>query len=101
PLSLFALTTEFKLWRDIDLVHDSFKDEPSVLSSASLLGPNLRGSGSGDNSDSITIQEFARKLQDAFPALKAASGTQQTGVEDNSSVEIWLARFDNSAAGIQ
>src|SRR5690606_21208303 len=50
---------------------------------------------------SITLQDFAQKLQHAFPELKAASGTPQAGVEADSPVEIWLARFDDSPRGIQ
>ena len=99
--SLFALTTGLTLARDFDLVDDNFKDEPSVIFSASVLGPNLKRNASTDNSNSITIQEFAEKLQDAFPELKAASGTPQIGVEDDSSIEIWVARFNDSATGIQ
>jgi len=101
PQSLFALVTTFTLSRDINLVDDNFKDEPSVVFSASVLGPNLKDKEFGGNIYSITIQQFAQKLQDAFPQLKAASGTPQIGVQDDSSVEIWVARFDDSATGIQ
>ncbi len=101
PNSLFALTTTLTLSRDFNLVDDNFKDEPSVIFSASMLGPNLQRNASSDNSNSITIQEFARKLQDAFPELKAASGSPQIGVQDDTSVEIWVARFNDSATGIQ
>lgn len=101
PESLFPLVTTLTLSRDINLVDDHFKDEPSVISSVAVLNPNLQGRGSATNSNSITIQEFAQKLQDAFPELKTASGTPQTGVEADSPVEIWLARFSDSPKGIQ
>jgi len=101
PESLFPLVTTLTLSRNINLVDDNFKDEPSVISSIAVLSPNLQGRGANDNSHSITIQDFAQKLQDAFPELKAASGTPQTGVEADSPAEIWLARFDDSPRGIQ
>ncbi len=101
PLNLFALVTQFTISRDIHLVDDNFKDEPSVIFSTSVLGPNLKQNDTDDNSNSITIQDFAQKLQDAFPALKAASGTPQTGVVGDSSVELWVARFDGTDTGIR
>ncbi|MGN6396191.1 MAG: LysM peptidoglycan-binding domain-containing protein [Mucilaginibacter sp.] len=101
PESLFALVTSITLSRDLNLVDDNFKDEPSVLFSTSVLGPNLKKNSPADNSNSITIQQFAEKLQDAFPELKAASGTPQIGVQDDSAIEIWVVRFNDSATGIQ
>lgn len=101
PESLFALVTSITLSRELDLVDDNFKDEPSVLFSAAVLGPNLKKNASSDNSNSITIQQFAEKLQDAFPELKAASGTPQIGAQDDTTIEIWVVRFNDSATGIQ
>ena len=101
PESLFALVTSITLSRELDLVDDNFKDEPSVLFSTAVLGPNLQRNSAADNSNSITIQEFAEKLQDAFPELKAASGTPQIGVQDDTTIEIWVVRFNESATGIQ
>gem|GEM_PF-1507749 len=103
PLSLFALVTKLTLARDINLVDDNFKDEPSVIFATSVLGPNLKkdGSTSADApGNAITIQDFAKKLQDAFPELKAASGMPQLGTEDNSAIDIWVARFNDSNTGI-
>ncbi|HVW98212.1 MAG TPA: LysM peptidoglycan-binding domain-containing protein [Mucilaginibacter sp.] len=101
PSSLFALVTTFSLTRDINLVADDFKDEASVIGSSSVLGPNLKMGGEADNTNSITIQEFARRLEAAFPELKSASGTPQIGTNDDSAIEIWVARFNESATGIQ
>ncbi|WP_295793753.1 LysM domain-containing protein [Mucilaginibacter sp.] len=104
PLALFALVTKLKLARELDLVDDGFKDEPSVLFSTSVLGPNLTKDNSasfGGPGSAITIQEFAQKLQAAFPELKAASGMPKLGTEDNSPIDIWVARFNDSATGIQ
>jgi LysM repeat protein len=96
--SLFALTTKFTLSRSINLIDVNFKDEPSVLFSTSVLGPNLKNNAATAAQDAVTIQDFARALQNAFPQLKVASGMPQTG--DDGPVEIWIARFDDSSTGI-
>lgn len=103
PAPLFALVTSLTISRDVNLVDKNFKDEPSVISATSIAGPDLRkqvtGTGSGED-NSITIQEFARKLEAAFPKLKVASGISQAGAEKDSAVDIWLMRFDSAANGI-
>ncbi len=101
PQPLFPLMTSWTVSRSQDLVDDHFKDEPSVIFSTSVLGPNLGGDGEHTNSGSITIQDFAGRLQHAFPALKAASGISQKGVADNMPTEIWVVRFDESGTGIR
>ncbi len=103
-LNLFALVTTISITRDIDLVDDNFKDEPSVIGATSVLSPNLSRNGTNSTDvqgDGISIQEFATKLQNAFPELKAASGTPQPGSEDNSSEAIWVVRFDESSTGVK
>lgn len=104
PQPLFALVTSLTISRDVNLVDKNFKDEPSVISATSIAGPDLRktvaAAGAGED-NSITIQEFARKLEDAFPKLKVASGLSQAAAEKGSAIDIWLIRFDNAANGIQ
>lgn len=101
PQPLFPLMTSWTVSRSLDLVDDHFKDELSVICSTSVLGPNLAGDGVHTNSGSITIQDFAGRLQQAFPSLKAASGISQKGVADNTPTEIWVVRFDDSGTGIR
>lgn len=102
PLSLFALVTRLTLARDPDLVDPNFRDEPSVISATSTLGPNLKkdAAAAPGEDNSITIQEFAKRLQDAFPELKAASGLSQEAVQKDSSVDIWVVRFNKLNTGI-
>ncbi|HYH56742.1 MAG TPA: LysM peptidoglycan-binding domain-containing protein, partial [Anseongella sp.] len=101
PESLFALVTKMTLTRDPELVADDFKDEPSVTGATSVLGPNLRKEGATGSTAAITIQEFAQKLEAAFPGLKTASGTPQAGVQDDSAVELWVVRFSDTETGIR
>lgn len=102
PLPLFALVTSLTISRNESLVDKNFKDEPSVISATSIAGPDLRKNiaGSAVEDEQITIQEFARKLETAFPRLKVASGLSQTAAEKDSSIDIWLMRFDKAANGI-
>lgn len=103
PAPLFALVTRLTISRDVNLVDKNFKDEPSVIAATSIAGPDLRklaANVAAGEDTSITIQEFARKLEAAFPKLKVASGLSQAGAEKDSNVDIWLMRFDTAANGI-
>ena len=103
PKNLFALVVRLEIARNPDLVNDEFKDVPSVRLVTSRVpanaGKNNPTALQAAPSPPLSLQEFARQLETAFPSLKVlvAAPKQSLG---QVAEEIWIARLAPTATGI-
>lgn len=103
PKNLFALVVRLEISRSPDLVNDQFKDVPAVR----LVTSRVPANAGEDNNTALlatpkpplSLQEFARQLETAFPSLKVlvAAPKQSLG---QVAEEIWIARLAPTATGI-
>jgi LysM repeat protein len=104
--NLFALIVRVAIARNLDLVDDQFKDIPSVSAVTSRVPANA----GKDNTTALkaaeplpvpplSLQEFAKRLETAFPSLKVLVAAPKKGLGEISE-EIWIARFASTATGI-
>lgn len=101
--NLFALVVKLQISRNPDLVNEEFKDIPAATSVSSRVPANA---GHDQTTTSLAVaapplslQEFARELEKAFPILKVLVAAPKTSLGQVAE-EIWIARFAATATGI-
>lgn len=103
PGNLFALTVRLAIARDLDLVNEEFKDVPAVTAVSSRVpanaGQKQTNVALAEPSPPLSLQEFARQLETAFPSLKVLVAAPKTSLGE-ATEEIWIARFAATAMGI-
>lgn len=103
PANLFALTVRLAIERDLDLVSEEFKDVPAVTAVSSRVpanaGQKQANAALAEPSPPLSLQEFARQLETAFPSLKVLVAAPKTSLGE-ATEEIWIARFAATATGI-
>jgi hypothetical protein len=106
PKNIFELLVSVEIKRQPDLVADEFKDVPSVTAVSSVAPPDLKTEVVAGEADAeplpppLSLQEFAQKIQDAFPTLKVLAGIPQSSLGEKIR-DIWIARFTSSETGIE
>ncbi|MBC7967704.1 MAG: LysM peptidoglycan-binding domain-containing protein, partial [Fuerstia sp.] len=103
PHNLFALVVRLEIARHLNLVNDQFKDIPaaSVVTSRvpANAGQDNKTVAEVDAPPPLSLQEFARQLETAFPSLKVLVAAPKTSLGQVAE-EIWIARFAATATGI-
>ena len=103
PRNLFALTVRLEISRSLHLVKDEFKDIPSVYMVSSPVpanaGNNNAAALTAEPVAPLSLQEFAERLETAFPDLKVLVAAPKKGLSQTDE-EIWLARFAATDTGI-
>ncbi len=104
--NLFALIVRVAITRNLDLVNDEFKDVPSVSTVTSRVPANAGQDKSAalkaadpEPVPPLSLQEFAQRLEAAFPSLKVLVAAPKKGLGEIAE-EIWIARFAPTATGI-
>ncbi len=100
---LFALSARIRIARDSDLVDEGFKDEASVCFAETKIAPNLKkpeAEQNGQGDTTITLADFTKKLESAFPELKVAAGIPKVDIEHEPQADLWVVRFQKSPNGI-
>lgn len=104
--NLFALIVRVAIARNLDLVNDEFKDIPSVSEVTSRVPANAGQDKSTtlkaaepEPVPPLSLQEFAKRLETAFPNLKVLVAAPKKGLGQVAE-EIWIARFAPSSTGI-
>jgi LysM repeat protein len=101
PQNLFALVVRVEITRNPDLVNDEFKDIPSVSTVSSRVPANA-GSDNPTLTEPVpplSLQEFARQLETAFPQLKMLVAAPKKALGQTGE-EIWIARLAPVETGI-
>lgn len=104
PQNLFALVVRVAIARNPDLVDEEFKDIPAVTSVSSRVPANAgQDSQTGllqtEPVPPLSLQEFAQRLETAFPSLKVLVAAPKTSL-GQAAEEIWIARFAATSTGI-
>jgi LysM domain len=101
--NLFALRVALEISRNLDLVNEEFKDIPAVASVTSRVPANAgQKKVTAEQVDAIpplSLEEFARKLETAFPTLKVMVAAPKKSLGETEE-EIWIARFASTESGI-
>ena len=102
--NIFALIVRVEISRNPDLVNDQFKDIPAVRVVTSRVPANAGHDSQtaplqGEPTPPLSLQEFARHLETAFPALKVLVAAPKQSLGE-AAEEIWIARLAPTATGI-
>ncbi len=101
--NLFALIVRLEIARNLDLVNEEFKDVPAVASVTSRVPANAAQkkapAAQVNATPPLSLEEFARKLETAFPALKVMVAAPKKSLGETEE-EIWIARFASTESGI-
>jgi LysM repeat protein len=93
PDTLFPVTVALEMTRDADLVDPEFKDVSEVWLNRTMIAPKTSTVTSG----TLSLREFAKNFEQAFPGLKAATGIKKELDEDRSaSGRLWAVNFGES-----
>lgn len=103
PKNLFALVVRLEIKRNLDLVNDEFKDIPAVSVVSSRVPANAEQDNAAalkaEPTPPLSLQEFAERLEAAFPSLKVLVAAPKKGLGEVAE-EIWIARFAPTNTGI-
>lgn len=103
PNNLFALVVRLEIKRNLDLVNDQFKDiaAASVVTSRvpANAGQDDAAMLKGEPTPPLSLQEFALRLENAFPSLKVLVAAPKKGLGEVAE-EIWIARLAPTNTGI-
>ncbi|HEX3249359.1 MAG TPA: LysM peptidoglycan-binding domain-containing protein [Pyrinomonadaceae bacterium] len=101
--NLFALVVRLEIKRNLDLVNDEFKDIPSVSVVTSRVPANAGQDNAaalkGEPAPPLSLQEFAERLETAFPSLKVLVAAPKKGLGQVAE-EIWIVRLAPTQTGI-
>jgi len=104
--NLFALVVRVAITRNLDLVNDEFKDVASVSTVTSRVPANAGQEKAAalkaaepEPVPPLSLQEFAKRLETAFPRLKVLVAAPKKGLGEVAE-EIWIARFAPTSTGI-
>ncbi|HEX8231254.1 MAG TPA: LysM peptidoglycan-binding domain-containing protein [Chloroflexia bacterium] len=108
-LDIFELSATFLLQRDVERIHDDFKDSPAVVRAATMLKPRMReltpGDCTEDPSTQLTLEYFATQFEAAYreddAALKVATGASNDSLSEDQAGRLWIVRMGvNSSSSI-
>ena len=103
--SIFMLTVDLNMERDLSFVNNDFKDSPSVTRAYTSVQPNTQltgGSGektvSGDPIENHSLTEFSENFENTFYAageyiLKIATGVDEAVAGGKKSQAIYVVRM--------
>jgi LysM repeat protein len=104
--NLFPLIVHVAIARNLDLVNDEFKDVASVSTVTSRVPANAGQDKSAaltaaepEPVPPLSLQEFAKRLETAFPSLKVLVAAPKKGLGEIAE-EIWIVRFAPTETGI-